>query len=132
MAHTTTLHNAEQAHQILRQLWDWAKPRLMAGHKLTLSVADEKRTKPQNDHIHPLVRAIAKQSGYTDEDQLRMLLVEQWRAETGRQKQFARSLDGSRMVDTSNRTKSLDKADCAELIDWLYAWGAQNGVEWNK
>lgn len=97
-----------------------------------VTVKPAKRTLAQNDHIHPLVRAIAKQAGRKDEDQVRLLLVEQWRVETGRPPKFTRSLDGARMVDVSNSTKELDKPDAAEFIDWLYAWGTQHGVTFEE
>jgi hypothetical protein len=96
-----------------------------------VSVKPAKRTPAQNDHVHPLVRAIARQAGRKDEDQVRLLLVEQWGVETGRPQKFVRSLDGARMVDVSNSTKELDKPEAAEFIDWLYAWGALHGVVWS-
>jgi hypothetical protein len=129
MTHSTVLHNAQQGHETIERLWMWAKPRLIAGRKLVLSVGEQKRSKPQNDHIHPLVRAIGKAMQYPNEDRLRLLLVEQWRAETGRGKQFVPSIDGARMIDVSNSTKELDKPDAAEFIDWLHAQAAELGAE---
>ena len=131
--HVTTLHNAQQAHQVLERLWAWAKPRLIAGQRLRLTIAEEKRTLPQNNLIHPTVKAIAKAAGRpTDEDslkRLRLLMLEQWRTETRRAPEWERSLDGLRMVNVSGGTSDLDKPDCSEFIDWLHAWAAQNGVE---
>lgn len=98
----------------------------------TATFAPPKRTPPQNDHIHPLVRAIAKVAGRTDEDQLRALLVEQWRADTGRPQVHVSSLDGLRLVDVSNSTKALPKESAREFIDWLYAFAAEHGVEFDR
>lgn len=119
--HSTTLVNAQQAHEVLMSLWAWAKPRLMAGHRLRLSVAEAPRTLPQNDHIQKLTRNIGLKLGHKDHDRLRMLLVEQWRFETGRQPQHTASFDGQRMVDTGNRSSALDTPDASEFIEWLKA-----------
>lgn len=121
MTHTTTLYSAQQAHQTLASLWAWAKPKLLRGQRLVLSVAEEKRTLPQNDKIQALVRDIGKAISHADHDRLRLLLCEQWRHETARPAQYAPSLDGLRMVDVSNRTSKKDKAEMSEFIEWLEA-----------
>jgi hypothetical protein len=100
----------------------------MAGQRLRLSVAEEKRTPPQNSLIHPVIREIAVEADRpTDEESLRVLrylLLEQWRSETRRAPLFERSLDGLRWVDVNRGTSDLDKPDCSEFIDWLHAWRA--------
>lgn len=118
---TTTLFNPQQGHQVLTDLWAWAKPRLLQGKRLRISVKEEPRTLPQNDHIQKLVRNIGQKIGHKDHDLLRLLLCEQWRHETGRKPQHTSSFDGLRMVDTGNRTSGQDKAEAAEFIEWLIA-----------
>lgn len=126
--YTTTLFNPQQGRQTLASLWEWAKPRLLAGHRLVLSVGEEKRTPSQNDKLQKLVRDIGTLANYPDHDRLRMLLCEQWRHETSRPAQYAPSLDGLRMVDVSNRTSKKDKEEITEFIDWLESWQAKNAV----
>ncbi len=129
MTHTTTLYSAAQGHQTLAQVWAWAKPKLLQGTKLRLSIGEEKRSLPQNDHIQKLVRNIGAKIGRRDHDKLRLLLCEQWRTETKRPAMFMPSLDGLRMVDVSNSTSNLDKGDGSEFIEWLIAENAQLGGE---
>lgn len=124
MNHTTTLYNPAQAHEIIVKLERWAKPRLIAGHRLRLSVGEEPRSLPQNDHIQKLTRNIGLKIGNQDHDQLRMLLVEQWRHETGRKPVHCASFDGQRLVDTGNRSSSLDRSEGSEFIEWLIATDA--------
>ena len=94
-----------------------------------LSLMKEQRTSPQNRHIHPLVAEIATKAGRpTDKDSLdvlRWLLVEAWRHETGKPERWERSLDGKRVVNVSNRTSKMDRADGSEFLDWLIAFEAQ-------
>lgn len=126
MSHTTTLTTHQQASQVLASAGEWIAKRLSAGRRVRLTLAEEKRTPPQNDAIQALVRSIGKQAGYADHDRLRALLCEQWRHETKRPAAYAPSLDGLRMVDISNRTSALDVADAAEFLAWLEAWEASH------
>ena len=127
-----TLYSQAQAQQIIARLAEWMTPRLKDGKRLRLSIGEETRSLPQNALIHPTVRSIARAAGRpTDEEslrRLRYLMLEQWRADTGRTPDFERSLDGMRMVNVSRGTSDLDKPDCSEFIDWLNAWAATNGV----
>jgi hypothetical protein len=123
--HRITLTGPESLEHV-DKMRSWLRPRLQAGERFTLSIEAEKRSVPQNSLIHPLIREIATDSDRPrDEESLRVLrylLLEQWRSETRRQPMFERSLDGMRLVDVSRGTSELDKPDCSEFIEWLYAW----------
>ena len=125
--HSITLTGPESL-QVIDKLRSWLRPKLQAGQRFTLSIGAEKRTIPQNHLIHPLIREIAKEADRPRDEEglrvLRYLLLEQWRSETRRPPVFEKSLDGMRLVDVSKGTSELDKPDCSEFIDWLYAWRA--------
>ena len=121
MTQTLILWNARQGHEQLIRVWEWIKPKLETGHKVTVTVKEVPRTLPQNDHIQKLVRKIGSTLGCSDHDRLRMLLVEQWRFETSRKPEHTASFDGLRMVDTGNRTSGQDKSEASEFIEWLIA-----------
>ncbi len=128
MSHTATLHTWPQASEVLARAAAWIKSRTEAGKPVKITLEVERRTSPQNRLIHATVARIAETVGRpTDSqslDELRWLLVEQWRSETKRPGKWVKSLDGLRMVDVSNRTSKLDKADGSEFLDWLLAWEA--------
>lgn len=130
MSHTVTLSSQRHATQILARAADWVRRRLDAGKPVTLTLAEGKRTLPQNKFIHPGVLRIAKAAGRpTDAESLRVLrylLLEAWRHETGRAPVFERSIDGLRWVSVDSGTSELDKPDCSEFIDWLIAWEAEH------
>lgn len=122
MTTAITLINPAQAHEAIKILWlNAIKPRVTQGHRLTLKVAEEKRTLPQNEAIQGIVRAIGNKLGRQDHDKLRCLLLEQFNHETGRPPQHEPSWDGQRMVDVSLRTSALEKAEGSEFIEWLKA-----------
>ena len=129
--HTVTIATTSQAAEIIEKAAAWIRRRVEAGKRVRLTLADEKRTLPQNAHIHPVVRQIARQIGRpTDDDslcKLRYLLLEQWRHETGRNPLFERSIDGLRWVNIAAGTSDLDRGDCAEFLDWLIAESAGLG-----
>jgi hypothetical protein len=61
MTHSTTLHNAQQAHEVLQKLWAWAKPRLIAGTKLKLTISEETRTLEQNSRMWAMLGEVSRQ-----------------------------------------------------------------------
>lgn len=125
MSHTVTLNNWQHASNVLTTATDWIKRRVMAGKPVTLTLADAKRTLPQNRHIHPVIaklaRALNRPTDVESLRKLRYLLLEQWRHETGRAPIFERSFDGMRWVSVDKGTSDLDKPDCTEFIEWLLA-----------
>lgn len=133
MSHSTILYSPKQGHDVITSLWAWLKPRLIDGKRVTLTVAEDQRSVPQNALIHPVIRRIAKVAGKpTDEaslQTLRYLLLEQWRHETERRPMFERSIDGQRWVNVDGGTSDLDKPDCTEFIEWLLAFEAQHTEE---
>jgi len=88
-----------------------------------------KRTLDQNALIHPVIGKLAqtlvRPTDVESLRQLRYLLLEQWRHETGRPPMFQRSFDGQRWVSVDKGTSDLDKPDCSEFIEWLLATEAE-------
>ena len=106
--------------------------------RVTADFAD-KRTIPQNDHIHPVVRGIAAHMVANAPDGSPML---QWREEDWRhillatyrgqevvQNPFA---DGVVVINRLNGSSKLSKAEAADFLDWLYSVGIEKGVEFEK
>lgn len=129
-----TLHNAQQGHQVLTEIWTKAKPYLMAGNTLSVTVEREKRSIPQNAIIHKIIGEVAKQASHVgskwDIEDFKRLLTHQWAKETGRDAgRIIPSLDGTGFVQLGIQTRKFDKETASEFVEWLYAWCANNGVE---
>lgn len=129
-----TLHNAQQGHQVLTEIWTKAKPHLMAGRKFTLIIESEKKTSPQERLYHSIIGEIAKQASHLgstwDEDDFKRILVDQFTRDIGMPPaRITRSLDGTGIVQLGHQTRDFDKQVASQFVDWLYAWCAQNGVE---
>lgn len=127
MSHTITLNNIAQANGVLQTAAEWIKRRIGDGKPVRLTLAEERRTIPQNSHIHPLVKDLAVALNRpTDQEslrRLRYLLLEQWRHETNQEPVFERSIDGLRWVSTDKGTSDLDRPDCSSFIEWMAAQG---------
>lgn len=132
MTHSITLHNAQQAHQTLAKLWQWAKPRLLAGHRLRLSVGEEKRSLPQNAKLHALIGEIAAQKEWAgrrwEAEVWKRLLTAAWMRANGESVMVVPALDGAGVDVVFRPTSSLDKAECSDLLEYVQAWAAQHGV----
>ena len=56
-----TLHNSQQAHTVLKDLWPKIKETLQAGKQLRLEVKKANRSNEQNDMFHALIDKITKE-----------------------------------------------------------------------
>ena len=129
-----TLHNAQQGHQLVAELWQKMKPHLMVGKKLVLTVSEEKRSLDQNAMFHSILGQIAKQAEHVGSkwsvDDWKRLTLDLWNRERGHG--FANvvpALDKSGIVQLGLSSRGLTKSEASEYTEFLMAWAAQNGVE---
>ena len=129
-----TLHNSQQAHIVLKDLWPKIKETLQAGKQLRLEVKKATRSNQQNDLFHALIDKIYKAmkvvgSAWSADDWKR-LLIDQWAHETGRKiGKVAPSLDGERVVQLGLQSHKFTVEEGSEFIEWLMAWMAEKGIE---
>jgi hypothetical protein len=126
MTHTTTLFNAQQGQQTLASLWAWAKPRLLQGVRLELSVKEAKRTNEQNSLLWARLGELSRQVVWHGQK----LTDAEWKdvmtAALKRQK-VVPGIDGGFVVLGSS-TSRMSVAELTELLDCIEAFGAQQGV----
>jgi hypothetical protein len=87
-----------------------------------------KRTTDQNAKLWAMLTDIAQQKEHCG----RKYTTDQWKClflhALGKEMQFIPSLDGSTFLPYGNSSSALSKSEMAELIEFITAWGAQNGV----
>lgn len=122
-----------QAHAALMTAWTRIKPLLMAGHRLTLEVRPEKRSDAENRLLHALLGQIASTQEWAgkkrDIEVWKRLLVASWLRARGESVEILPALDGHGVDVVFRRTSDLSKGECAELIDYVQAWAADQGIE---
>ena len=124
-----TLYNAQQGHTVLKDIWLKAKPYLMAGNKLVLTIEQEKRSQEQNALMWSVLTDLSKQVLWHGEkltkDEYKDLLT------AGLKKQRAiPGIDGGFVVLGSSTSK-MTKQEMTDLITLAHAFGDEREVKWS-
>lgn len=92
---------------------------------------DAKRTLPQNDRMWAMLTDIATQKEHSG----RKYTPDQWKVlfmhACGREVQFIPSLDNSTFIPWGQSSSDLSKQEMTDLIEFMFSWGAENGVIFN-
>jgi hypothetical protein len=127
---TATLFNPQQAHPVIQKAWEHAKAMLMAGHRLTLEVKPETRSGEQNRLLWAALSDVSRQVNWHGQK----LEPAEWKdvftAALKRQK-VVPGLEGGFVVLGSS-TSRMTKAEFSELMELLFAFGAEQGVAWSQ
>ena len=126
------LYGQVQAHGEIMRAWDFAKPRVIANHRLLLKVLPETRSDLQNNWIHAAFGDVAKQAQWMN----RRLAPVQWKTlfvsghaiATGLGADVIPGLEGE-FVNIRESTAQMSRARCASLQTYMQAWCADHGVE---
>ena len=139
---TLPLWEPVQARKAVDYLYEQAKPRLMAGHRLVASLAPETRRDNHNRHYHSLIAQIAKQLGgdLAEPEDAKRILISAFRIDTrgdtdlaGEWAKFGdmrmgRGLRGE-VVLMGMQSRDFTIKLARAFIEWLYAMGAEYGVQ---
>ena len=127
--------NAQQAHAaVTAQLWPAIKGQLLAGGRpLTVEVREEKRSDAENRLLHALLGHISKTQEWAgkkrDIETWKRLLTAAWCRAIGEQVELLPALDGHGVDIVFRRTSQLTRKECADLIEFIFAWAAEHGIE---
>lgn len=87
-----------------------------------------KRTLPQNDRMWAMLTDIAEQKEHAG----RRYSPDQWKVlfmhACGREVQFIPALDNGTFIPWGQSSSDLSKQEMTDLIEFMLAWGAENGV----
>ena len=87
-----------------------------------------KRSVPQNDRMWAMLTDVAAQKEHAS----RKYTTDQWKIlfmhACGREVQFIPSLDNSTFIPWGQSSSDLSKQEMTDLIEFIFAWGAENGV----
>jgi hypothetical protein len=101
----------------------------LAPHRAVANFREESRSDPQNAKMWAMLSDIARAK-----PQGRVLTTEAWKAlfmnAAGFQCTFEPSLDGKGVVPLGFKSSRLNKAEFSDLIEAIYAYGAEHGVVW--
>lgn len=96
------------------------------GTRVELKAA--KRSLPQNDRMWAMLSDVATQKEHNG----RKYTPDMWKIifmhACGREVQFIPALDHKTFIPFGQSSSDLSKQEMSELIDFIHAWGAENGV----
>jgi hypothetical protein len=94
-----------------------------------VEIKSAKRTTPQNDRMWAMLTDIAMQVPWDDGQKLR---PDDWKiiflAALKREMRTVANIDGDGVVNISTSSSDLSKSEMSDLIELMYAFGAQRGV----
>ena len=127
------LIDPQQATALMQSLWPKVKTALAAGKKLTLEVKDASKSRDTEKLYHELIGQIAKQAQHLgakwSAEDFKRLLVDQFVREIGLSGgKVIPNLDGTGIVQLGFQTRNFTQEQGSQFIEWLYAWGATNGI----
>ena len=128
------LHNPQQAHVVIKDLWPKIKNALLNSRELTIEVKQVNKSRIQEEKYHAIINDIAKQAQHLgakwDSESWKRLLVDQFCKEAGiNSGKVLPSLDGSGIVQLGFQTRKFTKEQASEFVEFLLAWCADNGIE---
>lgn len=103
----------------------WAR-RLPTGTRVEFK--ETKRTLPQNSRFWAMLTDISTQVKHAGvhypPDVWKVLMMQAW----GREVRWIPALDGQSVVPVMHSSSDLSKTEMADLMEFMSAWGAENGV----
>lgn len=126
-----------QAHKAMTaQLWPMLKAMLTAGHRMVIELRTVSKTREQEQKYHAMIGEVAKQAQHLGSvwgaDDWKRLLLDKFARETNRTHgKVIPNLDKTGVVEVGVQSRKFSRADGSEFIEWLMAWGAENGVTYS-
>ncbi|MEF3124540.1 recombination protein NinB [Rhizobium leguminosarum] len=93
-----------------------------------------KRTTPQNDRMWAMLTDLSLQLAWYGQqltpDDWKLVMLDALRREKSEQIRMVQNTDGSGLVPLGTSSSDLSKDEMTDLIEIIFAFGAQHGVEW--
>lgn len=121
----TIILRAFEQRQLAKNLID------LAPEDSVVKISPRNRTTLQNAKMHAMLRDLMRQK-----PQGRELDDEGWKclflAEIGQRVRFEPSLDGTGVVGMAPRSSKLSVKEFSDLIECIYAYGAEHNIKWSE
>lgn len=130
------LTDESQAKALMANLW----PKVLNALKtkqLTLEIKESGKTRDQEEKYHAMIGEIAKQAEHFgskwDAESWKRLLVDQFCKDIGiKTGVVIPNLSGDGIVQLGMQTRKFTKEQASEFVEWLNAWGAENGITYTQ
>jgi len=103
---------------------------------MVVEVKQPTRSLDQNAKLHAMLEDVAQQVEWRGmklhKDVWKRLCTASMLRERGESPMLVPALDGHGVEIIYEKTSKMDKRMMADLIEWVYAFGAEHGVEWKE
>ena len=123
-----------QAHKAMTaQIWPQLKAATMAGHRMVLELKPDTRSSAENRMLHAMLGYISQNMEWAgqkrDTETWKRLLVAAWCRATNEQVEILPAVDGHGVDIVYRKTSKLSRKECADLIEFIFAWGSHNDIQ---
>lgn len=127
------LRSPVEAHRALAEhIWPLIKAQTMAGREMQIEVTEAKRSGAENRLLHAMLQHISRTQEWAgkkrDIETWKRLLTAAWCRARNEQVELLPALDGHGVDIVFRRTSMLTRSECADLIEFVFAWGAENDI----
>lgn len=131
------LTDKEQARALMVNLWPKVLLALESGKHLVLEIKATDKTREQELKYHAMIDEIAKQASHMgskwDAESWKRLLLDSFCREAGLKTGVViPNLSGDGIVQLGLQTRKFTKEQASDFVEFLYAWGANNGIKLNE
>ena len=105
----------------------------LAGGKVIMRLGRERRSLDQNAKLWPMLTDVAKKVEWVKDGERCFMNADEWKdlfTASLKKQSMAPGIEGG-MVVLGMRTSRMNKALFSQLIELIYAFGAERGVEWS-
>ena len=131
------LRTPEQATSLMQKIWPKVKEAIKSGKHLSLEIKAVNKSREQEEKYHAMIGDISKQASHLgskwDAESWKRFLLWQFAKDTNtNQGQIVPSLDGTGIVQLGLQSRHFTKEQASEFVEWLNAWGANNGITFTE
>ena len=131
------LRTPEQATSLMQTIWPKVKEAIKSGKHLSLEIKTVNKSREQEEKYHAMIGDIAKQASHLgskwDSESWKRLLVDLFLRENGMYNgKILQNLDGTGIIQLGFQTRNFTKEQASEFVEWLHAWGAENGITFTE
>lgn len=129
----SVLYEPTQAHQLLGSIWRAAKPWLLAGHRLVVTVEQEPLSLTQRQKFYAMCGDFARSGipwagSERTKDEWAVLLISGHAIATKHEAEVIRGLEGE-LVNMRETMSTMPKQRASSLIEYTLAEGPKLGVQ---
>lgn len=131
------LTSVQQASALLQTIWPKVKETLATGQHLVLEIKKPPKSRDTEKKYHAMIGEIAEQAmhmgaKWSAEDWKRLLVWQFCKESDLPFGKIVPSLDASGIVQLGMQTRNFTQEQASEFVEWLKAWGANNGIVFSQ